>query len=60
MKVVELGDKHKPAEACPFCGAVPICPGWTCKRLAAVTIDPDGGYTVEFIDPRDDEPDAAA
>lgn len=53
MKPVDIGIKQP---ACPFCGARPACPDWTCKRLASVTVDLDGTYTVEFIDPREDEP----
>lgn len=60
MKVVEFGDKKKPDEACPFCGAVPMCLGWTCPRLSAVEIWPDGGHRVEFIDERQPPPEDAA
>ena len=59
MKAVDISEK-KPA--CPFCGARPACPGWTCKRLASVTVDADGSYTVEFIGafPPIDPPDGGA
>lgn len=45
MKVVGLDSKRK---SCPFCGAQPACPDWTCKRLASVTVD-EAGWSVEFV-----------
>lgn len=36
------------AKSCPFCGAKPPCPGWTCERIKAVTMDSEGGWTVDF------------
>jgi hypothetical protein len=45
VKVVELGDKRK---SCQFCGKTPACPDWTCERIHAVTMDADGGWTVDL------------
>lgn len=59
-KVIGIESGKKPEEPCPFCGAIPACQGWTCQRLSAVEIWPDGGHRVEFVCSRNDEPDEAA
>jgi hypothetical protein len=46
MKVVGLDEKRK---ACPFCGAKPACPDWTCKRLSSVAVE-DESWQVWFKD----------
>ena len=35
-KVSDIGEKQK---ACVYCGALPACPDWTCKRLSSVAIE---------------------
>ena len=51
-KVTDLDEARDP---CPFCGKRPACFGWTCKRLASVSVDGDC-YTVEFVEEHEDEP----
>lgn len=68
-KVTSIESGKKPPESCQFCGKQPPCPDWTCERLAAVTVDTDGSWTVEFVQdeppyiecqlPTDDPPSAA-
>jgi hypothetical protein len=47
-KIVGIETAKKVDEPCPFCGARPACPDWTCKRLASVTVD-EAGWSVEFV-----------
>ena len=48
-KVSDIAGRKKTDKPCQFCGAVPACPDWTCKRLASVTVD-ESGWQVEFVD----------
>jgi hypothetical protein len=45
---------------CQFCGKVPACPDWTCKRIKSVTVD-EVGWSVDFWpdEPPEDEPENA-
>ena len=47
-KVTGITDGKKPEKPCPFCGAVPACQDWTCKRLSSVCVDSDG-WQVWFV-----------
>lgn len=57
MKVIDFGAKRKPADPCPYCGALPACPDFTCARLKSVWSGPDGEWELQFFDPRDDAPE---
>jgi hypothetical protein len=60
MNVVDLGEKRKPADPCPYCGNKPACPDFTCPRIKSVWSGPDGEWEIQFHDPRDDAPEPAA
>ena len=48
-KVTQINTKK---EMCAFCGDSPDHDAfWGCPRLKTVTMDPDGSWSVEFVDP---------
>ena len=52
MKVTDISDKRKPADACQFCGQTPACPALTCPKVARIELFDDGSLAaVEYFDP---------
>lgn len=51
MTISKLEDAKKKKEGkCMFCGKEPACYAWTCPRLAAVAMDEEGSWSVEYAE----------
>lgn len=50
-KVSDIKSRQSP-DICQFCGEEPDHKGfWACPRLSSVSMDPDGAWAVEFVEP---------